>query len=163
MYYGRWEENMGEKIQKVSFSIFVIIIFFVCIGCVGANYGRIIPDSTVTKTFEDFRMDPDINYYYSGSEACPNAIMGLKKSHVLDTDLWKPIEAQPNVFKSMITVMQESAIKLEFETMHGFLITDNKGQPIGVWYSLLNGSPFVKMGKDNKVIVYTPEQITYHQ
>lgn len=138
------------------------MICLVCIGCVGANYGSITPDSTVTIAFEDFRMDPGMNYYYSGSEVYPNAIMGLKKSHVLESDLWKPIEAQHNVFKSMITGMA-TAISDEYEGMHGFLITDNKGQPIGVWYSLLKGSPFVKMGKNNKVIVYTPEQITYHQ
>ena len=150
---------MGEKIRKVSFSIFVITIFSVCIGCVGANYGSILPDSTVTKAFEDFRMDPDTNYYYSGSDVFPNAIMGLKKSHVLDTDLWKPIEAQPNVFKSMITGMQAKVTN--FGAMYGFLIRDDKGQPIGVWYSLLRARTFVEMGKGNKVIVYTPELITY--
>jgi len=150
---------MHEKIRKLSFSFFVIMIFFVCIGCVGANYGSIIPDSTVTKAFEDFRIDPDINYYYSGSDVNPNAIMGLKKSYVLDSDLWKPIQAQPGVFKSMITSMRDTGIQI-VDLMHGFLIRDNKGQPIGVLYCTLNASRFVKTGRDNKVIVYTPERIT---
>jgi hypothetical protein len=150
---------MGGKIRKGAFCIFVITISFVCIGWVSANYGSILPDSTVTKAFEDFRMDPDTNYYYSGSDVCPNAIMGLKKSHVLDTDLWKPIGAQPDVFKSMITGMRAKVIN--FGAMYGFLIRDNKGQPIGVWYSLLKARTFVQMGKGNKVIVYTPDLITY--
>jgi hypothetical protein len=151
---------MNEILREASFGIFFISIFFICMSCVDANYGSIIPDSNVTKGFESFQMDPDMNYYFSGSDVYPNAIMGLEKSYVLDSDLWKPIEAKPKVFKELITGMQTIALNHGM-VQHGFIIKDNRGQSIGVWYSILKAKTFVKMEKDNKVSVPTPDMMTY--
>jgi hypothetical protein len=129
---------------------------------VGINYGNIIPDTAVTKAFEAFQIDPDMKYYYSGSGVHPNAIMGLKRNYALDSDLWKPMEAQPTIFKELIIGMQTKA--LERGTLqHGFVMKDNKGQPIGVWYSILRASTVIKIGESNKVTVFTPELETYKE
>jgi hypothetical protein len=153
---------MDEKIKKAFFRIFALLVLCVSMSCVGINYGNIMPDAAVTKAFEAFQIDPDMNYYYSGSDVHPNAIMGLKRNYVLDSDLWKPIEAQPKIFKDLITGMQTKA--LEYGTFqHGFVMKDNKGQPIGVWYSILRAATVIKMGEGNKVTVFTPELDTYKE
>ena len=46
---------------------------------------------------------------------------------------------------------------------HGFVMKDNKGQPIGVWYSILGAATVIKMGEGNKVTVFTPELETYSE
>ena len=43
----------------------------------------------------------------------------------------------------------------------GFMILDNKGKQIGIWYSMLMGSIGVKMKEDNKVIIYPPRDDVY--
>jgi hypothetical protein len=155
-----WEESMNKIIWEAPFCVFASIVICFFIGCVGANYGSIIPDAAATKAFETFQIDPDMNYYYSGPEVYPNALIGLKKSYVLDSDLWKPIVAQPKVFKELITAMQTIALEHGM-LQHGFAINDNKGQTIGVWYSILTARTLVRMGDGNKVEIFTPELILF--
>ncbi|HQJ31230.1 MAG TPA: hypothetical protein PLG18_08850, partial [Syntrophales bacterium] len=78
-------------------------------GCAGGRYGNIFPDGRTTSDFEAFRIDPGMNYYYSGPDLYPNALIGLKKEYVLDNDLWKPIQPTPASFRDMILHMQEKA------------------------------------------------------
>jgi len=151
---------MNKIMREAPFSVFTSIVICFFIGCVGANYGSIIPDAAATKAFEAFQIDPDMNYYYSGPEFYPNALIGLKKSYMLDSDLWKPIEAQSKVFKELITAMQKIALEHGM-LQHGFIIKDNKGQTIGVWYSVLTARTLVRMGDDNKVEIFTPELIIF--
>ena len=129
-------------------------------GCAGGRYGNIFPDGRTTSDFEAFRIDPGMNYYYSGPDLYPNALIGLKKEYVLDNDLWKPMQPTPASFRDMILHMQEKARDYR-EFQHGFLIYDEQGKPIGVWYSILKARTFVKMGEGNKVVIYTPDLIIY--
>jgi hypothetical protein len=155
-------ESMKKILWKAPFGIFASVALIFFIGCMGANYGSIIPDAAVTKAFESFRIDPDMNYYYSGPDAYPNALIGVKKSYVLDSDLWKPIEAQPNVFNELIMAMQSRALERGM-SQYGFIIIGNKGQAIGVWYSILRATTVVRMGDDNKVVIYTPDLILFKE
>ncbi len=137
------------------------ILLFGC-AALTRNYGTFVPDDSVTRHFESFQMDPDMNYYFSGSSSYPNAIMGLKKEYVLDNDLWRPVKPDPKVFHDLI----EGMLFKTGETgvfLHGFVMRAPNGKAIGVWYSLLSVQMKVKMGEGNKVIVYTPEQHVYHQ
>jgi len=129
-------------------------------GCVAGRYGEIKPDWQTTMDFDTFRIDPNMNYYYSGPDLFPNALIGLKKEYILANDLWKPIKPTPASFRDMILHMQEKARDYR-EFQHGFLMFDDKGKPIGVWYSILKARTFVKMGEDNKVVVYTPDLMIY--
>lgn len=146
---------MKEKIQKTLLTIFVFTVLCFFISCVSANYGSIIPDAAVTKDFEAFQINPDMNYYYSGADTHPNAIMGLKKNYALDSGIWKPIEAQPKVLKEMVTGMKTKVL-VAGTSQHGFIMKDDKGQQIGVWYSMLGVNTVIKTGKDNTVMVYPP-------
>ena len=141
----------------------LLILIWSMAGCVAftGTYGSIIPNDAALKSFESFRMDPAMNYYYSGADANPNAIIGLKKAYDLDNDLWKPIGPDDKVFKSLVRGMQRIANIYELP-LHGFVMKDHQGQPVGIWYSVFSvKTRLIKMGKGNKVVVYTPELEVY--
>lgn len=148
----RWKGQFGL--------IVILFVVFLLAGCLGGRYGNIFPDGQVSKDFEAFKIDPGMNYYYSGPDLYPNALIGLKKEYVLDSDLWKPIKPTPESFRDMILHMQEKAREYR-EFQFGFTMYDDKGKPIGVWYSILKARTFTQMGEGNKVRVYTPDLMIY--
>jgi len=132
-------------------------------GCaaMSGNYGSVIPDLAAERDFMAFRIAPQMNYYYSGPDVYPNALIGLRKEYVLDNDLWKTLEPDPKIFKDKIRSMQDKARQYGGH-QYGFVIRDPQGKPIGVWYSVLTViTRIVEMGEGNKVIVYTPELDVY--
>ncbi|MFA6412566.1 MAG: hypothetical protein WCW53_07690 [Syntrophales bacterium] len=145
--------------RKVGLTMILLMVFLMA-GCLEGRYGNIFPDGQVSKDFDSFKIDPGMNYYYSGPDLYPNALIGLKKQYVLDSDLWKPIKPTPESFRDMIIHMQDKAREYR-EFQHGFLMYDDKGQPIGVWYSILKARTFTQMGEGNKVRVYTPDLMIY--
>ena len=151
---------MIKLIRKTPTSIFALIVLCFFSGCAGPNYGSIDPNTAATKAFEAFQIDPDMNYYYSGPYASPNALIGLKKSYTLNSDLWKTIDPQPKLIKELITGMQNIAFE-HGECQHGFIIRDNKGNTIGVWYSILQARTFIRMRDGNNVEIFTPDLILF--
>ena len=102
-----------------------------------------------------------MNYYYSGADAYPNAIIGLKKMYELDNDLWKPIEPDNKIFKGYVRGLQYKAREYSM-LQSGFAIRDHQGKSIGIWYSVFTVKiMLVKMGTGNKVVIYTPEPDVY--
>ncbi len=144
-----------------SFIIMLFLVFSFC-GCVGflKGSGAINPDRSVTRAFETFQINPNYNYYYSGSDVYPNALIGLDKKYKIEPDLWKKMEPAPRDFKDMISQMQSKALSIG-QFQHGFAILDDKGRPIGVWYSILRAATTVKMTDDQTVLIYQPPLNTY--
>ena len=143
--------------------VWLLILIWSVTGCAifKGSYGDILPDDAAKKSFESYRMDPTMNYYYSGSDSNPNAIIGLKKTYELDNDLWKPIEPDHKLFKGFVRGLQHRAGEYNM-SQYGFAIKDHQGKSIGIWYSVLNLKiMMVKMGTGNKVVVYTPELDVY--
>ena len=143
--------------MKMFKSIFLILFLYALSGCsMMGKYGTIVPDETAMKTFEAFQMDPGMKYYYSGQDAYPNAMIGLKKEYVLDNKFWKPIKPDSEMFQRLIQSMQRNASE-QGESEYGFAIKDPHGRSIGIWYSLLKINKTIEMKGDNKVDIYTPE------
>ena len=138
----------------------ILFMAFIMTGFLGGRYGNIFPDDKATKDFEAFKIDPGMNYYYSGPDLYPNALIGVKKQYVLDSDLWKPIKPTPESFRDLILHMQDKAQEYR-EFQHGFIMYDDKGQQVGVWYSILKARTFTQMREENKVRVYTPDLMIY--
>jgi len=44
---------------------------------------------------------------------------------------------------------------------YGFVMFDDKGNQIGVWYSLLEAKTILRMKDNRRVIIYTPDIDTY--
>lgn len=127
-------------------------------GCAGANYGQLKMNDDITKLYETYRMDPDANYFTSGSDTYPNAIVGLKKAYTMDSDLWKFIAPTPEQFRSLINDMQVRGTERVGRRIVGFAILDPQGKEIGTWYSIFDAvrTVGVIMKPDNRVLIHTP-------
>ena len=151
---------MKMTISKVGYFLSSLLILAGC-AALTSGYGRFLTDETVTKNFEAFQIDPDMNYYTSGSDTYPSAILGLKKKFILDNDLWKPLKSNPWSFKELVQNMQDKVYMGSKSLPRGFTIYAPDGEPLGVWYSIPQVKMIVERGKDNKVVVYTPDLGTY--
>jgi hypothetical protein len=121
------------------------------------NYGSIVPDGRVTDAFDKYQVNPNYNYYYSGSEVYPNAIIGLDKAYALDSDLWKKVDMTSAKLRELVTYMKDKAATVNFKVhLQGFAMFDDKGKQIGVWYSILKAKTSLKMKDNSTVIIVTP-------
>lgn len=128
----------------------------------GARYGTISPSRDVTTAYEDFSVDPDQHYYISGSDACPNAIIGVSKSWTLESDLWKKRDLDSQGMKELVLDMQSKTAE-QNTVLHGFVILDNKGNKIGDWFSVMGFHVTVEITGERSVIIDTPPIDTYRQ
>lgn len=142
-----------------------ILIIFLSSGCTGSlfkNYGRITPDGNVTNAFEKYQVNPNYNYYISGSDVYPHAIIGLDKALTLEPDLWKQIELTPKKLRELVQDMMSKVMALRWNlVLHGFAMFDYNGKQIGVWYSILGAITSLSMKDDHTVIIITPDIDTY--
>ncbi|MEN6332177.1 MAG: hypothetical protein ABFD57_09330 [Smithella sp.] len=154
-----------NKYAKIVLSIIVCTALAACAAekiVFTKNWGKIVPDNEATEVFETYKVSPDFNYYISGSDVYPNAILGLNKAYTLDSTLWKKVELSQANLQEMVTDMKSKARDIG-QNQFGFVVLDNQGKKIGVWYSLLTATAPVRMKEDNKVIIYTPDQNTYEK
>ena len=144
--------------------VFVVAVlagyFLFFSGRIGENYGSIQPDPAAREAFEHYRVDPDLAYYYSGSEVRPNAVIGIDRRFALDETLWEKMNPAPEPFRETIRRMQSRALELN-RSLYGFAILDPRGDPLGVWYSLPGIHATVKMLDDHRISISTPPQTVW--
>jgi hypothetical protein len=153
---------MQKQCRNVFYAL-CILLLIASVGCAGSitqHYGRVVPDGNATQVFEKYQIDPDYNYYISGSDVYPNAFIGLDKAYILESTLWKKVEMTPKKFRELVQDMQSKASSIN-QSQHGFAMFDNKGKKIGLWYSLLSVQTTLKMKDERTVIIFTPDIDTY--
>jgi hypothetical protein len=134
-------------------------------GCAGMGgnmrgYGSFEQSREITQAFEAYEVNPELNYYISGSDVYPNAIMGLNKQYKLDEPLWKEVYMTPQKLQDMVQQMRKKSDELDLYLL-GWSMRDKTGREIGVWYSVLFATTSIKAEEGNKVVVYRPRQNTY--
>ena len=150
---------MKKNCQKCVLTFLSILVLCGC-ASMRSGFGIFVPDQNAEKNIESFQIDRGMNYYFSGSDVYPSVIMGLKTQYLLDNDLWRPIQPDPKIFKDLITDMQYKA-RMAGQLQRGFILKSPDGQTLGVCYCTFNVRMSIKMGEDNKVIVYTPSSYPY--
>jgi hypothetical protein len=132
-----------------------------CSGSLFRNYGRINPDGDVTKAFEGYQVNSEFNYYISGADINPNALMGLHKDYRLDpSTLWRKVDMSTAKMKEIVEGMKKKASE-HYRFQYGFEMSDPKGRSVGVWYSILMARTFLRMNDDGTVRIDTPDLDTY--
>ncbi|MBN1664054.1 MAG: hypothetical protein JW943_10680 [Deltaproteobacteria bacterium] len=156
-------KSLKNLIRLLSF--FIIFSWIGCAGMQAKNTGRITPDKKAAVSFETYEIKNDYHYYISGSDVYPNALLGLKKTYALEAvsaSLWKKIEPTPADYEALISRMQDRARLLGL-FQYGSTVFDHRGNPIGIWYSILSAVTAVKMQDDHSVMIYTPDRDTYQK
>jgi hypothetical protein len=77
---------------------------------------------------------PGYNYYYTGSDSYPKAVIGIRKEYQLESKFWKPVELTPERLKRWLEWRRS---KLE-ETLsyYGLDILAPDGGQVGIWYTM---------------------------
>lgn len=145
----------------IAVGIIAVALIIILVRRVNWRYGKIRPNRYVAEAYEGFRVDPDLIYYISGSDVYPNAIIGIDKAWILESDLWKRKELSSLDMKELVQNMQSKVSEMNM-ALHGFDILDNHGRKIGNWYSILGLNMTVEITGDNRAVVYTPPLDTYH-
>jgi hypothetical protein len=124
------------------------------------RYGKLRPSSEAAAAWETFRIDPEKNYYLSGSDVYPSALLGLDKTWTLETELWKRREMTVEEMRELVGNMRARALE-QGTLMHGFDILDEKERKIGEWYSLPGMSIVIRPMGENRVSITTPPLDAY--
>ena len=66
----------------------------------------------MTKAFGKYRINPKYNYFISGSDVYPNAIIGIDKSCAVESDLWKKIDMPLTKMHELVRNMKDNATTL---------------------------------------------------
>jgi hypothetical protein len=154
-----------HKYGKILFCVITCAAFISCAygnAVFTKNWGKIVPDREVNNSFETYLVSPDLNYYISGSDVYPNAILGLNKVYTLDSTLWEKVEMTEAMLREIVTDMKLRAMN-SGHSQFGFAVLDNKGEQIGIWYSILSATAPVHMQEDKRVNIYTPDHDTYER
>jgi len=157
------EVNEMKRFAMILWSVALVGLFIVLQGCVTLsyrNFGRFSPDRGATEAFERYQVNPGMNYYMSGSDVHPNALLGLDKRYMLESTLWKRVEMTPDRLKELVTGMK-ARTSMVGQSLHGFVLLDPQGDVLGIWYSILSATTAFHMKEDNRVIIYTPDLNTY--
>ena len=127
-----------------------------CSPSVFSNYGRITPDRGVTKAIEGYEVNPEMRYYITGSDLKPAALMGLLKAYRLDpATTWREVDISPVKMQEIVDNMSDRHL-VRKASLQGFVMSDNSGRPVGVWYSTLEAQTFLRMNEDGTVRIDTP-------
>ena len=128
----------------------------------GGSYGRLHPNGEVTNAYESFQTNPHRNYYLSGPESYPHALMGIDRDWTLLSDLWKRIDFTSGRRKKLVRGMQTKAQE-NLVCLQGYDILDEQGRKIGDWFSLPGIHVVIRIKGGNRVEISTPPIDTYER
>jgi len=122
-----------------------------------ATYGSFRRSRQVDKIFETYQVLPDFTYYYSGPEAEPTAILGIRNDYSLRSRLWKKVALTQPQLRAWVDRMSDP---IDFAPIPcGFFLLDKTGNTVGIFYSIKGTT--IKIEKDNEIVVHVPDQAPF--
>jgi hypothetical protein len=146
---------MDEK----TFLIVVIALFIgfivLFISRSGENYGMLRPSADATAHYQSFRLAADQDYWFSGPESHPVAIIGVERRFRFDTaGHWMRVDGE-EAMKRLVTGMQSRALQMN-RNLGGFEMLDHRGERIGDWYSAPGIQAVIKRTGIDRVEIFPP-------
>jgi len=116
------------------------------------RYGKIKRDRDVNRIFQTYKVLADHKYYKIGQGNIPHAIIGIQDSFKLRSGIWKPVDLTTPLLRSWVTNMDN----IYGYPPYGSRILDDKGQPLGIWYSSKQWTTVI-IEEKNEIAVLAPE------
>ena len=138
------------------FILLVAVVFMV--SCAGtANYGQFVLNDNVKKAFETYQLPPNHTYFYSGPDAFPRAVIGIRDEYHLESKYWKPVDLTQTQLKRWLEMGGRSRDDY-YPNKNGAALLTPDGRQIGIWYAVKNwrDRATVKMIDDKTVNVSPP-------
>lgn len=132
--------------------LFLVWVIVSLTGCGSATYGRLENSPEVTQVFKDAKILSDYQYYISGFQRIPYAIIAIDDKYQLRSGLWQPLDLN-SASLNQIVYRMDHVYSL---TPRGAWIVDHEGHRLGVWFSSQYQTT-VKMEKNNQIMVASPE------
>ena len=139
--------------------LLLVAVFFMA-SCAGTvNYGQFVLNDNVKKAFETYQLPPNHTYFYSGPDAFPVAVIGIRNEYHLESKYWKPVDLTVTQLKRWLEMGGRSRDGYYLNKNGAALLTPDGGQ-IGIWYAVRNWKDraTVKMIDDKTVNVSPPLQ-----
>ncbi len=150
-----------NRCVKIAAVCLFAMMLSACAGLWPSRIGRIVLDGDAALIFTKGQCSTDFQYYYSGSDLYPSALIGLRKDIRLEDDtLWKKIDMNPERCRDMVSHIDTRALGLG-QYPRGFSIRDDQGRRIGIWYSIMTALTPVSMKDDHTAVIHTPAVDTY--
>lgn len=146
---------MDEKtVILVVVALFIgFVVFFVSRS--GENFGMLKPNADATVDFQSCRMVPDHDYWFSGPESYPVAIISVERRFRFDSaGQWVRVNGE-DALKRLVTGMQSRALQMNWN-LSGFEMVDQRGERIGAWYSVPGIQAVIKRTGIDSVEIFPP-------
>jgi hypothetical protein len=131
-------------------SLLWITVFFV--GCGSVTYGRLENSPEITQVFKNAQILSNFQYYTSGFQRVPYAIIAIDSKYQLRSGSWQPLDMDSSTLNQIVYRMDQ----VYSLTPRGAWIVDVKGNRLGVWYSSQYQTT-VQREKDDQIMVVSPE------
>ena len=140
------------KTRFVRNGLILAIITLIWAGCAASISGRLQGSPEITEVFKSSQILPDHQYYISGFQRIPYAIIAVDNNYQLRSSRWQPIDVNSTTLNQLIYRM-EHVYSLN---PRGAWILDHEGNRMGIWYSS-QYQTLVKREKDNQLVVVNPD------
>jgi len=126
-------------------------------GCAGVQpqgeKGRLVLTDEVRKGVESNTVLPDHEYYYSGPEAEPEAIIGIHTAFTLQARYWQQVALTQDQLQSWNRRI-DNAHRIR-QSYKGFRIMTPDGRQAGIFYSKYEHT-VILFPDEKTIIIYTP-------
>ena len=142
----------GAKNHLILGNLTVALIALVLAGCTTYNSGRLEVSPEANEVFRNNQVLANHQYYVSGFQRIPYAIIAIDNKYRLKTSRWQAIDLNSTQLNQLIYRMQQ----VYSIDPRGAWILDHEGNRLGAWYSSQYQTT-VKRQKDNQIVVVNPE------
>jgi hypothetical protein len=131
---------------RVAGFIIIAVLMLMVAGCT-KNYGRFAKSAEVDIAFRQGDQQSEYQYFYSGRDTMPYAIIGIDRGYSVPSQYWVPFEPESEQFRKMTGNMSG---KLRYAPA-GYHILDPDGNIIGVWFSSVDHKS-VSVDQQNRTV-----------
>lgn len=139
----------GRLTMPVSFLLAAIFLS----ACAPGRYGSFEPNRDVNDSFNNHEVLPDYQYYYTGPQSRPNALLGVRKEYTLISEFWQSFSPTSEQLEDIVARMNDYYDLPVFGPYGAYIVNPN-GERVGIWYSKFDYTP-VKF-EAHKIEIYTP-------
>ena len=118
---------MRPKRRAITALVLAALVFP---GC-AQNYGRFAIDRQVAQDFRAGVVRPEYQYYYSGRDTMPYAIIAIHRTWRVPSHYWTPFAPEPGQLMRMSGNIYDEVQK----SPYGASIKTPTGETIGLWFS----------------------------
>lgn len=123
-----------------------------CVTC--TDCGSLHRQNDISTMFWNYEAVPGLNYYYTGPEDRPSAVMAMEPSYTVKSSFWKPIGLSGDELSKWMEerFQWKQSSRMQF---NGAEIHDPNGKRVGIFFSKFDDL-VTKFQSDNVVEVYPP-------